>query len=248
MTYYDILGVPFDATQDQIKKAYREQIRFFHPDIFDGSEDVARIKTQQLNEAYEVLKDPEQRRSYDAYLKLNGWYNKYNTKNRQPDPEPRQEPEPEAEPKPEPESEPDQEPDPGQEPEPEKEPEVDPERVAEAMLKQEQESKRFWRNVKIVIGAAVLIFLLVCNEKDHQRELNEAVKAAWGEGYEKGYEEGHDEWYSEGYNEGYREGNYDGYSAGWDDGSWAGYQAGYEDGYVQALTDGYEEWVEQNGY
>lgn len=240
MTYYDILGVPFDATQDQIKKAYREQIRFFHPDIFDGSEDVARIKTQQLNEAYKVLKDSEQRHSYDAYLKLNGWYNKYNPKHRQPE----QEPEPEKGP----ESEPERDHEPKQGQEPEQEPEVDPERVAEAMLKQEQESKRFWRNVKIVIGAAVLIFLFVFNEKDHQRELNEAVKAAWGEGYEKGYEEGHDEWYSEGYNEGYSEGNYDGYSAGWDDGSWAGYQAGYEDGYVQALTDGYEEWVEQNGY
>lgn len=67
-THYDVLGVPRNATFEQIKKAYREQIKFFHPDVFDGPPEVAEIKTRQLNEAYFVLSDPERRRNYDAYL------------------------------------------------------------------------------------------------------------------------------------------------------------------------------------
>ena len=68
MNYYDILGIPHNASQDEIKKAYREQIKFFHPDVFDGPPEVARIKSTQLNEAYETLKDPEKRRAYDFKL------------------------------------------------------------------------------------------------------------------------------------------------------------------------------------
>lgn len=69
MTYYDILGVPFDASPNQIKKAYREQIKFFHPDVFDGSIDVSIIKTQQLNEAYEILGDPIKKAQYDLTIR-----------------------------------------------------------------------------------------------------------------------------------------------------------------------------------
>lgn len=67
-TYYDILGVSRNATQEEIKRAYREQIKFFHPDVFDGPPEVASIKTKQLNEAYSVLSNPDRRRNYDAYL------------------------------------------------------------------------------------------------------------------------------------------------------------------------------------
>lgn len=70
MTYYDILGVSHDATPEQIKQAYRLQVRFFHPDIFDGSPSVAEIKTKQLNEAYGVLGNPERRVQYDRVLKM----------------------------------------------------------------------------------------------------------------------------------------------------------------------------------
>lgn len=67
-TYYDILGVPSTATPEQIKKAYREQIKFFHPDVFDGAPEIAQAKTTQLNEAYHILSNPKRRHEYDDYL------------------------------------------------------------------------------------------------------------------------------------------------------------------------------------
>lgn len=68
MTYYDILGVPRYATFDQIKTAYRDQMKFFHPDVFDGSPYVADVKSKQLNEAYAVLSVPAKRYEYDEKL------------------------------------------------------------------------------------------------------------------------------------------------------------------------------------
>lgn len=70
MTYYDILGVSQNATQDQIKHAFRLQVRFFHPDLFEGPPEVAEIKTKQLNEAYGVLGNPELRQQYDRILRM----------------------------------------------------------------------------------------------------------------------------------------------------------------------------------
>lgn len=71
MTYYDILGVPHNATAEQIKQAYRMQVRFFHPDLFDGPPEVAEIKTKQLNEAHSVLGSPDLRAQYDRIIKAN---------------------------------------------------------------------------------------------------------------------------------------------------------------------------------
>lgn len=68
MTYYDTLGVPRYATPDQIKSAYRDQMKFFHPDVFYGSPYVADVKSKQLNEAYAVLSVPEKRYEYDEKL------------------------------------------------------------------------------------------------------------------------------------------------------------------------------------
>lgn len=61
--YYDIMGVARDATQDDIKKAYRKLARKFHPDVSDEPEAEERFK--ELGEAYEVLSDPEKRAAYD---------------------------------------------------------------------------------------------------------------------------------------------------------------------------------------
>ena len=61
--YYDILGVKKDASADEIKKAFRKAARKFHPDVSTGAE--AEAKFKDVNEAYEVLKDPERRAAYD---------------------------------------------------------------------------------------------------------------------------------------------------------------------------------------
>jgi curved DNA-binding protein len=64
--YYEVLGVQKTATTDEIKKAYRKLARKHHPDINPDDEN-AKLKFQQINEAQEVLMDPEKRKQYDKY-------------------------------------------------------------------------------------------------------------------------------------------------------------------------------------
>src|SRR5205085_7587796 len=64
--YYKILGINRDATEEDIKKAYRKLARKHHPDLNPNDKE-AHIKFQQINEANEVLSDPEKRKKYDAY-------------------------------------------------------------------------------------------------------------------------------------------------------------------------------------
>jgi len=64
--YYKILGLDKSATQDDIKKAYRKLARQHHPDLNPDDKE-ANKKFQQINEANEVLSDPEKRKKYDQY-------------------------------------------------------------------------------------------------------------------------------------------------------------------------------------
>lgn len=64
--YYETLGVKRDATEKQIKTAYRKLARKWHPDLHTGkAKEEAEEKIKLINEAYEVLKDPEKRSKYD---------------------------------------------------------------------------------------------------------------------------------------------------------------------------------------
>lgn len=64
--YYAVLGVKRDASDDEIKKAYRKSARKFHPDLNPGDKS-AEERFKRLQEAYEVLSNPEDRKLYDQY-------------------------------------------------------------------------------------------------------------------------------------------------------------------------------------
>jgi curved DNA-binding protein len=63
--FYEILGVPRTATQDEIQRAYRKLARQHHPDVNKDPEAEDRFK--EISEAYDVLSDPQTRRRYDAF-------------------------------------------------------------------------------------------------------------------------------------------------------------------------------------
>lgn len=65
--YYQILGVSRDADQDELRKAYRQLARKYHPDVYKGEDASDRFKS--INEAYEVLSDPDKRARYDRFGK-----------------------------------------------------------------------------------------------------------------------------------------------------------------------------------
>lgn len=63
--YYDVLGISRTASEDEIRKAYRRLARQYHPDI--NKEDGAEEQFKEINEAYEVLNNSEQRAAYDRF-------------------------------------------------------------------------------------------------------------------------------------------------------------------------------------
>jgi len=64
--YYKTLGIDKKASQDEVKKAYRKLARKYHPDLNPNDKE-AHTKFQQINEANEVLNDPDKRKKYDEY-------------------------------------------------------------------------------------------------------------------------------------------------------------------------------------
>jgi len=65
--YYEILEIKKDATPDEIKKAYRNLAKKYHPDVSSENKEEAEAKFKEISEAYEVLSDASKRQTYDQY-------------------------------------------------------------------------------------------------------------------------------------------------------------------------------------
>jgi len=65
--YYEVLGVARDASQEEIKRAYRRLAKKYHPHVYKGDKSEADRRFREVAEAYEVLSDPEKRSQYDRF-------------------------------------------------------------------------------------------------------------------------------------------------------------------------------------
>ena len=87
MNHYEILGLKKNATQNEIRDAYKKLIKKYHPDLYQGDKTFAEKKTQSINVAYEILSDTEKRKKYDEEItpKISiyeyGSTNSYNSEN-----------------------------------------------------------------------------------------------------------------------------------------------------------------------
>jgi uncharacterized membrane protein YkvA (DUF1232 family) len=68
--YYDLLGITSKASQEQIRQAYLNKIKEWHPDVNPGRVEEAEKQTKILNQAYFVLSDPARRKNYDRMLRF----------------------------------------------------------------------------------------------------------------------------------------------------------------------------------
>ena len=78
MTYYEILEVSENASQEVIRMAYKTLCKKYHPDVHQGDKSFAEEKIKRINEAYDVLSDELKKRNYDGSLKDRKQH-KYNT-------------------------------------------------------------------------------------------------------------------------------------------------------------------------
>ena len=65
--YYEVLGVNKNATDDELKKAYRKLAKKYHPDANPDNKKEAEAKFNEVNEAYETLSNPQKRKMYDQF-------------------------------------------------------------------------------------------------------------------------------------------------------------------------------------
>ncbi len=72
-TLYETLGVPKNASQDEIKKAYRKLARKYHPDT-NPDDKASEERFKEVQAAYDVLSDAEKRKAYDSYGSPNGQF------------------------------------------------------------------------------------------------------------------------------------------------------------------------------
>lgn len=78
MTFYEILGVSKNASQEEIRNAYKTLVKKYHPDLYQGDKSFAEKKTQEINEAYDILSDSEKRINYDTEINPSSYSGSYN--------------------------------------------------------------------------------------------------------------------------------------------------------------------------
>lgn len=74
MDYYNILGIKHDASDNDIKKAFRNLAKEWHPDTKKHSREEATKMFAEISTAYEILSDPEKRKKYDSFRNYTGVY------------------------------------------------------------------------------------------------------------------------------------------------------------------------------
>ena len=65
MNHYETLGVSKNASDKEIKEAYKKLVKKYHPDVYTGDKNFAEKKTKEINIAYDVLSNPESRAQYN---------------------------------------------------------------------------------------------------------------------------------------------------------------------------------------